>query len=394
MTELMPDGPVALVLAGGGARGAYEVGALSVLLPELESRGQRPTILVGNSVGAMNAAFLAAGARRPARELIAEGMAVWSSLQTADVVGPLVSFGSARRGLDYFGEVIGFPRARLRSLLDSGPLGATIDRVVNFDQLRRNVDDGALVAAAMVAMSVRTRRTVVFHRGGGSPPFDPRRLIDYVETDLAAEHVAASAAIPAVLPAAYVRQPPAAEGWYMDGGVRLNTPIKPALALGARRVVVIALSSLSPGPRQIAGGTRPDAFAGIGELVQGMLADTLVQDVHSLASVNADVQGGGSRHCQVPYIAVAPADIDTIDRLAFDVFRKRYPRWRSLGRSPDIRILGRLIGAGVDMGNAPTLSLLLFDPEFLQGLMQIGAADAAQWISQPHDDGLWQVGPM
>jgi NTE family protein len=394
MTEGAQGGPVGLVLAGGGARGAYEVGALSVLLPELESRGQRPTILVGNSVGALNAAFLAAGAHRPARELVSQGVDIWSSLATSDVVGSVVSLGMARRALDYLGEVIGFPRARLRSLLDSGPLSATIERVVDFEQCNRNVDDGHLVAVALAAMSVLTRRTVVFHRGGGSPPFDPRRLIDYVATELRPEHVRASAAIPAVLPAARVEHPLEADGWYMDGGVRQNTPIKPALKLGAARIVVIALSSLSPGPREIAGGTRPDAFAGIGQLVQGLLADTLVQDVHSLAATNRDIRAGSPSGRQVPYIVVAPQAIDTIDRLAYEVVRTRYRGLRGLWRSPNIWTLARLIGAGVDVDNTPPLSLLLFDSEFLQSLITLGADDAKRWISEPHDDGLWQVGPM
>lgn len=394
MTEgAQDDGPVALVLAGGGARGAYEVGALSVLLPELDSHGQRPTILIGNSVGALNAAFLATGADRPVAELLADGIDIWKTLEVSNIIGPMVSIGGARRALGYLGQLIGLPGARLWSLLDSHPLEQTIGEVVDFTRLNRNVTpDGPLMAVALVAMSTLTRRSVVFHKGGGTPPLDPYRLIEYVATDVMSEHVQASAAIPTALPAVHVRTPQDAAGWYMDGGLRLNTPIKPAIKLGARRIVVVALSSLSPGPSQIAGPDRPDAFAGMSQLVQGMLADTLVQDVHSLASVNEAVKAGRGGQCSYPYIVIAPECSDTIDRIAFSVLHKHYRGLRGLRRSRRIWALAKLIGAGVDVQNPSPLSLLLFDPEFLESLIQLGAADARRWIAQTHDDGLWQVG--
>src|SRR5665213_4281494 len=79
VSDREPRGPVALVLAGGGARGAYEAGALSVLLPLLEKRGERPRILIGTSVGALNVSFLAANAHLPTDELIASTFAISSS---------------------------------------------------------------------------------------------------------------------------------------------------------------------------------------------------------------------------------------------------------------------------------------------------------------------------
>jgi NTE family protein len=392
MIDGVPDRPVGLVLAGGGARGAYEVGALSVLLPELESRGQRPTILVGNSVGALNVAFLAAGARTPADELVACGVHIWGSLTSSGVIRHVLSPGSALRGLAYAGQVLGVRGARLRSLLDSRPLTATTNRVVNFDTLNDNVDDGPLEAVALASTSALTGHSVVFHRGGGSPARDPYRQIDYVPTSrLDTEHVLASAAIPAVFPAVHVGTPGAA-GWYMDGGVRLNTPIKPAIKLGARRVVVIALSSLSSPPELIAGEDRPDAFAGIAQLVQGMLADTVVQDVHTLARTNDDVSPSSSPRFTVPYIAVAPEEPNAVEKIAFDILTKRYSGLRGFRRSPDVWILNKILAGGRDLQNSATLSLLLFDPEFLGALIDLGKADATRWLTR-HPDDPWQIGP-
>jgi NTE family protein len=73
----MPDEKIALVLAGGGARGAYEAGALTVLLPELERRGQRPAMVFGTSVGALNAAFIAATAHLPTEQVAQAAIEIW-----------------------------------------------------------------------------------------------------------------------------------------------------------------------------------------------------------------------------------------------------------------------------------------------------------------------------
>jgi NTE family protein len=126
---------------------------------------------------------------------------------------------------------------------------------IDFEALEDNIHAGRLDAAGVVATSALTSRSVVFHSGLKSPATDHRRGIDYVATSLSEEHVMASAAIPAIFPAVEVKQPEVARGWYFDGGMRLNTPIKPVLEFGAARVVVIALNSLAPGPPQLA--SRP-----------------------------------------------------------------------------------------------------------------------------------------
>jgi NTE family protein len=384
--------PVALVLAGGCARGAYEFGALSVLLPILEQRGQRPRIILGTSVGALNATYLAAKAHLPAGEAVADGERIWRSLGWSEVIGHLISLSSAGRALSYAGQAVEWPGARVRSLLDPAPLIETIKLNVDFDRLRANVDGGPLLAAAVVATSALSHQSVVFHEGGGSPAFDARRLIHYVGTHLTVEHVRASTAMPAVFPAVHVEDPEAG-GWYYDGGTRLNAPLKPALEFGAKRMVVIGLSSLSPGSRGIAGDARPDLFGGIGLLLRGLIGDQLVQDVHTLARVNEDIEAGrrGDRR-PIPYIVVAPEQPDTVEQLALGVFRERYKSFlRGLARSVDIEILGKLAGAGAEEANATLLSLLLFDPEFIDALIELGAKDAARWVEETHDDGLWQL---
>jgi NTE family protein len=404
MTASTTQDRVALVLAGGGARGAYEAGALSMLLPVLERRGERPRIMIGTSVGALNVAFLAANAHLPSGELIADALGIWESVRWSEIARHLLAGGSLLRLGRYGGEVLGLPGLRLESLLDPEPLRVTLREQIDFDQLEANVKGGRLDAAGVVATSALTGRSVVFHRGLPSPAADHRRGIDYVATQLAEEHVLASAAIPVVFPAVRVPEPEVARGWYFDGGTRLNTPIKPALALGAERVVVIALNSLSPGPPQLAGEERPDALEGAGQILLGLLGDQLTADIRTLASVNALV-GATREHSssakpsaakrRVPYIVIAPAEPDAIGRCALRVFREHYSRPLQAIRSPDIALLARLTAGGSDAQHAELLSFLLFASEFSKALIALGQEDARRWIDQAHDlDELWQVGPI
>ena len=386
-------------LRGGGARGAYEAGALSVLLPVLEERGERPRILIGTSAGALNVSFLAANAHLPTDELISNALAIWESIRWVEVARRLLSGGSLLRLGEYAGEVLGVPGARLESLLDPEPLRATLRSQIDFEALEDNVQAGRLDAAAVVATSALTSRSVVFHRGLKSPAADRLRGIDYVATPLVEDHVMASAAIPAVFPAVEVKQPEVARGWYFDGGTRLNTPIKPALEFGAARVVVIALNSLAPGPPQLAGPEPPDALEGAGQILLGLLDDQLTSDVLTLASVNLLIAASGqptlAAKRSVPYVVIAPAERNTIGQCALRVFREHYGSPLRAIRSPDIALLARLIAGGADPQHAELLSFLLFAPEFSKALIELGQKDAQRWINQTHEvDGLWQVGPL
>src|SRR4029453_1697973 len=106
----VPDGgKVGLVLAGGGARGAYEAGVMAELLPELERRDQRPDVIVGTSVGAINAAYLASVAHLGADEAAAGFVERWEDLSPGRVIRPIVGLQTTLAGLRYLGDVLAFP---------------------------------------------------------------------------------------------------------------------------------------------------------------------------------------------------------------------------------------------------------------------------------------------
>jgi NTE family protein len=381
----------ALVLSGGGARGAYEIGVLSELLPALEKRGEAPSIVVGTSVGAFNTAFIAANAHRPAAQALADGVALWDELTWRDSLAPIGTLGNEPVRRRILAQVLGVRRARIHAVLDPAPLERTLVRVVDFEQVARNVEDGALHAAAVTTTSAHSGRTVVFHAGGGSPQRDPVRQIDYVEAQLTSEHVRASGAIPGLFPAVHVSTPPQARGWYFDGGTRLNTPIKPALELGADRVVVIGLNSIAPGPEELAGPHRPDVYEASAQVMQALLIDRLSDDMRELAAENVP-NGDGDR--LIPYIFVAPQKRDEIGAIAARVWREHYSGARGLLRDRDLALLGRFVAGGDDPSHGELLSFLLFSPEFARELIELGRRHARDWLAAPHEDGPWQTGPL
>jgi NTE family protein len=381
---------VALVLAGGGARGAYEIGVLSELLPELERRGESPRIVVGTSVGAFSAAFLAANAHRPVADMMSEAERFWTDQRWTDVLRPVTSPRGLLRLLRYAGQLLGLRRPRIRALLDPAPLEGTLARLLSFEQLERNVADGRLDVAAVAVTSALTSRTVVFHAGGPEPPRDELRAIDYVSTPLRSDHVRASGAIPGAFPAVHVDAPAVARGWYFDGGTRLNTPIKPALALGADRVVVIGLNSIAPGPPELAGERQPDLFEGASQLMQAVLVDPLSNDVRSLAEENLPGEGGR----RIPYVFVAPRERDEIGAIAVRIFNERYTGLRGILRDRNLAFVGRTVAGGDDAIHGELLSFLFFAPEFARELIALGRSHAREWLSHDHDDGPWQTGPL
>ena len=382
-------GGAGLVLGGGGARGAYASGALSVLLRELKDQVR---VIVGTSAGALISAYLAANWHRSVEEAIEDGLRFWRELRFGDVFAPLMAPGGAARFVRYVGEFLPVSSLHAPSILHPEPLEQTLGRLVDFDRLGENIREQRL-ALGVVATPAHSNRSVVFHQGGiPRHPDDPLRGIEYVATpNLGAEHILASSAIPALFPAVRVTEPEQAAGWYFDGGPRLNTPIKPALWLGAERVIVIALNSVAPS-RTPPPEHQPDFYVGAAHLLHAALGDPLAQDIRTLANRNALIaarvarrgwtlpapaslrarrtQPGGLDEPvhPVPYIFIAPEDPSAIGEIARRVYRKHYSRpWngrcarsvaagkdprrrcrRDARRAVELRVLRRRVRRGTD----------------------------------------------
>jgi NTE family protein len=401
----------ALVLAGGGARGAYEAGALSALLPELERRGQRPTIFVGTSVGAINAGQLASSQHLPAEEAAANLVALWEQLDKSQVITPILRRQGPLAALRFAGELMSIPGVRLESILDPTPLHASLDRWIDWKALHRNVRDGLVDSVATVCTSARTGRSVVFVEEPEEHVFNRSHAVAYVAAQIEREHVLASAAIPLLFPPIRVSSPERARGWYFDGGTRLNAPIKPALDLGADRLVVVASDSIAGPTMELDDGADdedpPDIGDGVAHLLEGALSDPLIEDMRTLGNVNAffaegDQTGprlyrsmrGKPPYRRVPYVFVGPERRGAVGRLASGVFADRYGGLRGL-LAADFQLITRLIG-GESATRGELLSLLFFDSAFTRALIDLGRGDAERWLADMHDggDGPWQVGPL
>jgi NTE family protein len=402
---------IALVLAGGGARGAYEAGALSVILPALERRGERPTMYVGTSVGSLNAVALAAWQELPVAEAVERLLGVWLNISKSQVIRRIIFPSGPLAMARYAGELLSVPGLRLSSILDPSPLRANLAHWIDWSELHASVAAGAVDAVAAVTTSTRTGRTVVFVEVPAPAERELHRSheIAYVLAELGVEHVSASAAIPLLFPAVRISAPARARGWYVDGGTRLNAPIKPALDLGADRLVVVATDSIA-GPVLEAGGDDededpPDFAAGMGHLLEGVLVDPLIKDMRLLGAINAFHARPGQEALQlyrtvrgkppyrrIPYVFVGPARRGRIGELASELFRGRYGGVKAL-RDPDFTLLSRLLG-GESPAHGDLLSLLFFDAEFAAELVRLGQEDARHWLAEAHEDGPWQVGPL
>jgi len=398
----------ALVLSGGGARGAYEVGVLSVLLPELEARGERPSILVGTSVGAINAAALASAAHLPAERAIERELERWSQINRAAVIRPVIQ-RLPLTALRFVGGMFGVPGVRLESLLDPSPLERNLKSWINWPRLHRNLTNGVVRSLGVVATAAGSGRPVAFIEGELSREARSSNVIDYVAAKVGQTHVRASAAIPILFPPVRVTTPAAASGWYVDGGTRLNTPIKPAIDLGAERVVVIGTGSVTPVPKHEGRHDAPPPDFGVSalHLLEGALGDPLVEDLRKLGDINSFCSNGSGsptavRHRKsrgrpsyraIPYIFVGPSHPGAIAELAMDIFNSRYGGPKAL-RSLDLAALSRLLGR-----NSPThgelLSYLFFDSEFIKGLVEMGRTDARAWLDAPPGPSEpWQLEPL
>jgi NTE family protein len=224
----------------------------------------------------------------------------------------------------------------------------------------------------------------------------------YVETQLTGEHVRASAAIPILFPTVAVSSPKGASGHYLDGGTRLNSPIKPALAFGADRVIVVGLEPFAPAVGRSSTAKVPGIADVAANILDGLLVDQVAYDLRRLAAINSffvedattgtlnsprayRLARGHAPYRPISYALVAPRRRGAIGQLAETVFERRYGGWRGI-REPDFVVISRALG-GRARSRGELLSFLLFDPLFVSSLLEMGRRDASRWLRR--HPGFW-----
>jgi len=377
----------AMILSGGGARGAYEVGVLWYIFDDLSRmRGAPPKIdvLCGTSVGAINACYLAAHLGDPVlgmRRLVH----LWSELQLTRVLG----FGAKQLG--------GLPRLLLgggvvgTGLFDVTPMAELVQREVSWRALARALRKKQLRALTVSTTEVSQGRTVVFMQTAPDvdiPQTAPPRTL-FRAAHIGPHHALASAAIPMLFPPVKID-----DELYLDGGLRQNTPIAPALRLGATHIFAIGSSRevkgvvTKEGPMGTSARAPGAAFL-LGKVLNAFLLDHVDVDLELLRRLNNVIKDGthafgpsfletmtreAHRRNQPPYRYVEPFEIrpsEDLGRLASEHVRKGKFMGNPLFTKRLFNLLD--IGAGDE---ADLASYLLFDGHFCRQLIEMGRADA------------------
>ncbi len=356
----------ALVLTGGGARAAYQVGFLRCLARR--SPDSRFPIVTGVSAGAINAVYLAShtGGLPEAAEQLTR---LWTGLSPGKVF-KLDPWGLAmttlRWGLSLVSGGRGSDSRRLRGLLDTAPLRAILEHALEDSEGRipgiaANLRDGQLESLAVTTLKYATGQTVTWVQGREIQSWArPNRL--GVQTNIQAEHIMASAALPILFPAQELE-----DGWYGDGGVRFLTPLAPAIHLGADRVLAISTRydrTLDEASAPAVAGYPPPAQI-LGTMLNAVFLDAIDQDAMRLERINRLLDGRPRGELRPIECLILRPSVD-LGRLAAE-YEADLPR--------AFRFLTR--GLGTHRTSSPDfLSLLMFQSDYLRRLIEIGESDA------------------
>src|SRR5262245_5676676 len=362
---------LALVLSGGGARAAYQVGVLRVLAREFPEAV--PDILTGVSAGGINAAFLAARPE-PYRKKIDELVEMWSNLRIDEVFS--VDIGNIGwRMLRWGGRLVSGGKSPLppaKSMVDTKPLRRVLERELHstdgpIEGINNALRDRWLRAFALTASSYTTGQSITWvqTREDCAMPAWERPLRKSQQCALRVDHVMASSALPFFFPAIEVDG-----AWYGDGGIRLTAPLSPAIHLGAKKILAVTTRyarSREEADRPLIRNYPPPAQVA-GVLFNAIFLDQLDSDALHLRQINElirqmpDEKRMGLR--PIDLLVVRPSE--DLGKMA-NAYEAELPK--------GFRFLTRGLGTRETRSN-DMLSLVMFQPDYVKHLLELGEADA------------------
>jgi NTE family protein len=361
---------IGLILTGGGARAAYQVGVLKAIAEAMPRRANSPfQIVCGTSAGALNAAALAANARS-FRKGVQFLVNTWQGFH-AHHIYRTDAVGVFNNSMLWFAgmllSAIGIDKLNRVSLLDNSPLIELLENMVPYEKIQQNIDAGLLHALSITASGYGSGQSVTFYQGARELESWRRTGRVGMPAQIEIKHLLASAALPFIFPATLINRE-----YFGDGSMRQIAPLSPALHLGATRVLVIGVTANGFADKSVRGDISdyPSLAQIAGHALNSIFLDSMEVDLERVKKINDLVaimpeemrEHANLRHVDV--MVISPSH--PLEKIAV----------RYVAEMPwTIRLLLRLIGARQHSGGI-LISYLLSERKYIRALVDLGYQDA------------------